>query len=60
FPSICSIQDEVFLASLTGKGAAKYLDHFLMEQVSGNSKALRDDTSLAKRNERKIDAIMGR
>ncbi len=60
FPSLCKVQDTIFLSSLTGKGAAKYLDRFLMEQVSGDSKALRDDTSLAKRNERKIDAIMGR
>ena len=60
FPSVCKIQDSVFLASLTGKGAVKYLDRFLMEQVTGDADPLRGENSMARRNERQIDAIMGR
>jgi hypothetical protein len=59
FPSVCKIQDSVFLSSLTGMGATKYLDRFLMEQVTGDVKPLRGENSMARRNERTIDAIVG-
>ena len=59
FPSVCKVQDSVYLSSLTGLGATKYLDRFLMEPVSGDSNPLRGDNSMAKRNERRIDAIVG-
>jgi uncharacterized membrane protein required for colicin V production len=59
FPHPCKIQRSVFQNSFTGKNAEKYLAILLIEQTDGSSRSVRDDTSLAKRNERKIDAIMG-
>lgn len=59
FPHPCKIQRSVFQESFTGKAAEKYLGMLLIEQTSGESRALRDDRSLARRNERQIDAIMG-
>jgi uncharacterized membrane protein required for colicin V production len=58
FPHPCKIQRSVFQNSFTGKNAEKYLAILLIEQTDGSSRSVRDDTSLAKRNERKIDAIM--
>jgi uncharacterized membrane protein required for colicin V production len=58
FPHPCKIQKSVFENSFTGKNAEKYLAILLIEQTDGSSRSVRDDTSLAKRNERKIDAIM--
>lgn len=58
FPHPCKIQASVFQNSLTGKGADKYLSGLLIEQTSGDSKALRNENSMARRNERAIDAIM--
>ncbi len=59
FPHPCKIQRSVFENSFTGKNTKKYLAILLIEQTDGSSRSVRDDTSLAKRNERKIDAIMG-
>ena len=59
FPTVCKLQDSVFVSSMTGRGATKYLGFILMEPVSADSPRLRDDSSLARRNERTIDAIMG-
>ena len=60
FPHPCKIQPAVFQQSITGKAAEKYLAKLLIEQTAGDSKGLRDnDRSLARRNERTIDAIMG-
>jgi uncharacterized membrane protein required for colicin V production len=59
FPHPCKIQASVFQNSFTGKNTEKYLAVLLIEQTDGSSRSVRDDTSLAKRNERKIDAIMG-
>ena len=58
FPHPCKIQKSVFENSFTGKTAEKYLAILLIEQTDGSSNSVRDDRSLAKRNERKIDAIM--
>lgn len=58
FPHPCKIQVSVFQNSFTGKNAEKYLAILLIEQTDGSARSVRDDTSLAKRNERKIDAIM--
>lgn len=58
FPHPCKIQKAVFQNSFTGKNTEKYLALLLIEQTDGSSRSVRDDTSLAKRNERKIDAIM--
>ncbi len=58
FPHPCKIQRSVFQNSFTGKNAEKYLSILLIEETDGSARAIRDDTSLAKRNERKIDAIM--
>jgi uncharacterized membrane protein required for colicin V production len=58
FPHPCKIQRSVFQDSFTGKNAEKYLAMLLIEQTDGSAKAIRDDGSLAKRNERKIDQIM--
>lgn len=57
FPTVMSIQDEVFLNSLTGKYAGKYLGVVLMQPQSGQAKNLRDQNSLAKRREREVDSI---
>lgn len=59
FPHPCKIQKAVFTDSFTGKMADKHLAMLLIEQTDGNSKSVRDDNSIARRNERKIDAIMG-
>lgn len=59
FPHPCKIQASVFQNSFTGKNAQKYLSILLIEPTDGSARSVRDDTSLAKRNERKIDAIMG-
>jgi uncharacterized membrane protein required for colicin V production len=58
FPHPCKIQKSVFQNSFTGKNAEKYLAILLIEQTDRSSNSIRDDRSLAKRNERKIDAIM--
>jgi uncharacterized membrane protein required for colicin V production len=58
FPSIVKFQDAVFTASLTGKTAADQLDLFLMDQVSGAAKPLRDSNSMAKRRERAVDDVI--
>lgn len=59
FPSIDKIQAEVFKVSFTGQGATKFLGRFLIEPTSSQAKALRGETSLARRNERRIDAVLG-
>ena len=51
FPTICKIQDSVFVSSLTGRGADKYLNRFLMQPVSSEAGTLRNDNSMARRNE---------
>jgi len=58
FPHPCKIQRSVFQNSFTGKNAQKYLSILMIEQTDGAATAIRDDNSLAKRNERKIDQIM--
>ena len=59
FPHPSKIQKAVFQDSFTGKNAEQHLPMLLIVQMDGNSKAIRDDNSMAKRNERKIDQIMG-
>jgi hypothetical protein len=59
FPTVCKLQDSVFVSSITGRATGKYLTFLLMEPVSSDVPKLRDDTSLARRNERTIDAITG-
>jgi uncharacterized membrane protein required for colicin V production len=59
FPSLCKIQDTVFKQSFTGTSAQKYLDVVLMDQVSGDAQALRNENSMAKRRERVVDDVMG-
>jgi uncharacterized membrane protein required for colicin V production len=58
FPHPCKIQKSVFESSFTGTKVKKHAEILLIEQTDGSSKALRDDSSLAKRNERAIDNIM--
>ena len=60
FPHPSKIQRAVFNDSFTGKRAEQHLAKLLIEQMDGNSTAIRSDSSIAKRNERKIDQIMGR
>jgi uncharacterized membrane protein required for colicin V production len=59
FPSIMSLQDEVYKVSYTGKYSAIYLAPVLMDSTGGDSKQLRGDNSLAKRRERDVDAAFG-
>ena len=59
FPHPSKIQAAVFKDSFTGTRAERHLAKLLIEQMDGNSKAIRDETSMARRNERKIDQIMG-
>lgn len=59
FPSVMSIQDEIYKNSFTGKYTEKYLVTMLMSPASSESQHLRDDNSMAKRREREIDALMG-
>jgi uncharacterized membrane protein required for colicin V production len=58
FPHPCKIQKAVFEESFIGKNANTYLAMLLIEPTEGNAKAIRDENSMAKRNERKIDAII--
>jgi hypothetical protein len=58
FPHPCKIQKAVFQNSFIGMNAEKHLAMLLIEQTEGNSKAIRDESSMGRRNERKIDAIM--
>ena len=60
FPHPCKIQPSVFKQSLTGQGAEKYLAILLIEPTSAESKEIRNERSLASRNEQKINAIIGR
>jgi hypothetical protein len=59
FPHPCKIQRAVFENSITGTQAKKHLAILLIEQTSADSGAIRNENSLAKRNERTIDAIVG-
>ena len=59
FPHPSKIQSAVFKDSFTGLKAEKHLAVLLIEQIDGNSAVIRGDNSIAKRNERKIDQIMG-
>lgn len=58
FPSIMSIQDEVFKVSYTGKSADRYLMLALIQPTSTESKPLRGENSMAKRRERAVDAVL--
>ena len=60
FPHPCKIQPAVFKESLTGQGAEKFLAILLIEPTSAESKEIRNERSLASRNEQKINAIIGR
>jgi uncharacterized membrane protein required for colicin V production len=60
FPSIMSLQDEVYTRSFTGKSAKQYIENVLMEPASGDSKQLRGEGSIAKRREREVDDAFGR
>jgi uncharacterized membrane protein required for colicin V production len=60
FPHPSKIQNAVFKDSFFGKNLEKHLGMLLIEQQDGSAKDYRDDSSLARRNENKIDAIMGR
>jgi len=59
FPHPCKIQPSVFKHSYTGIGAEKFLAMLLIEPTAVESNSLRTDRSVARRNERQIDAIMG-
>ena len=59
FPHPSKIQNAVFKDSFTGRTTEQYLAKLLIEQIDGNSAVIRGDNSIAKRNERKIDQIMG-
>ncbi len=58
FPHPSKMQVTVFEKSMTGQNAKKYLSALMIERTSSNAKGLRDNKSLAKHNERTIDAIM--
>ncbi len=59
FPHLSKVQNAVFKDSFTGQKTERHLVMLLIEQIDGNSAVIRDDNSIAKRNERKIDQIMG-
>ena len=59
FPSVSKIQDSVFKGSLTGRGADTYLSLLLLEPSSADAGALRGESSMAKRRERDVDAVLG-
>ncbi len=58
FPSVMSIQEEVFTRSFTGRNAEKYLVEVLIAPSSIDSNQLRDDNSMARRREREVDQLM--
>ena len=58
FPSIHKIQADVFVTSLTGRGATQYLGVFLLAPASNETKALRSANSMGRRRERDIDELM--
>ena len=60
FPHPCKIQPTVFKESLTGRGAEQFLSILLIEPTSAASKEIRNERSLASRNEQKINSIIGR
>ena len=59
FPAPCKIQKWVYKESVTGRSTEHYASQFIIVQVAGEDKKVRDENSLARRNERKIDALMG-
>ena len=59
FPAPCKIQKWVYKESFTGRSTEHYASQFIIVQVAGEDKKVRDENSLARRNERKIDALMG-
>lgn len=58
FPAPCTIQKSVYKDSLTGRSTEKYASQFLIVQIDGEEKKVRDENSLGRRNERKIDALI--
>lgn len=58
FPAPCKIQKSVYQNSLTGRSTEKYASQFLIVQIAGEEKKVRDENSLGRRNERKIDALI--
>jgi uncharacterized membrane protein required for colicin V production len=59
FPHPSKIQTAVFAESFTGKNIQKHLPMLLIARTDDSSKGIRDDSSLGRRNERRIDAIVG-
>lgn len=58
FPAPCKVQKSVYKDSLTGRSTEKYAAQFLIVQIAGEEKKVRDENSLGRRNERKIDALI--
>lgn len=58
FPAPCKIQKSVYKDSLTGRSTEKYASQFLIVQIAGEEKKVRGENSMARRNERKIDALI--
>jgi uncharacterized membrane protein required for colicin V production len=59
FPTLGGTQQTFFKASATGWAAEKYLAEALIQPTDSKATGLRDENSLARRNERAVDAIMG-
>lgn len=59
FPTIGSMQKEVFKNSLTGRSLEQHLPELLLQPVPSAPLDLRGENSLAKRRERSIDAMIG-
>lgn len=60
FPTIGSMQQEVYKKSLTGQALDRYLQIVLITPTAGTPSDLRSDGSMGRRKEQEIDAIMGR
>lgn len=58
FPHPCKIQKSVYKDSFTGRSTEHYASQFLIVQIDGEEKKVRDENSLGRRNERKIDALI--
>lgn len=60
FPTLASMQQEVYKNSFTGQAVDRYLGAVLITPTAGTPSDIRSDGSMGKRKEREIDAVMGR
>ena len=60
FPTLGSMQTQVYKKSFTGQAVNRYLTAVLITPTAGTTTELRGENSMGKRSEREIDQVMGR